>query len=218
MRQLVVMVRAPVAGRVKTRLARDIGSVAAVQFYRHTASAVIARLVRGARGRWTTTLAVTPDGAQLPAAWLNGCRTQPQGKGDLGTRMQRILDRAPPGPVLIIGTDIPAIGAEDVALAFRALGPVAAVFGPAEDGGYWLVGLKRTPRIRSIFRCVRWSTEYALADTLANMAPRSASLTTNHFDVDNASDLRRGEGCHGRVVQRAVRPVWQNGYAAKPRS
>lgn len=204
MRQVVVMVRAPVAGQVKTRLAHGVGAVAATHFYRHTAAAVIARLSRGARGRWTTTLSVAPDGARLPAAWLKDCRTRPQGKGDLGQRMQRILDRSPPGPILIVGTDIPAISAEDIARAFRALGPVTAVFGPAEDGGYWLVGLKRTPRIRSIFRRVRWSTEHALADTLANLPPRSAAFTTTHFDVDRVQDLHRVGAGHGRVVPTSV--------------
>lgn len=205
MRQVVVMVRAPVAGQVKTRLARGVGAVAATRFYRHTAAAVIARLSRGARGRWTTTLAVAPDGARLPSAWLADCRTRPQGKGDLGQRMQRILDRLPPGPVLIVGSDIPAVCAEDIARAFRVLGPVAAVFGPAVDGGYWLVGLKRTPRIPRIFRRIRWSTEHALADTLANLPPHSAAFTTTHSDVDCVQDLRRVGAGHGRVVPTAIR-------------
>ena len=174
-RQLVIMARSPVAGRVKSRLARDVGSVPATQFYRHTAAAVIARLATD-KG-WRTTLALTPDHGDFPAAWLKRARHKHQGGGDLGQRMQRIMDRARPGPVVIVGTDIPDIRACDIAKAFAALGRADAVFGPAADGGYWLVGLKRTPRVLRIFDGVRWSSEHALADTKANLAAGSSDVT-----------------------------------------
>ncbi len=59
--------------------------------------------------------------------------------------------RATPGPVVIIGADIPEITPDHIGRAFAALGRSDAVFGPAADGGYWLVGLKRRPSIREIF-------------------------------------------------------------------
>jgi hypothetical protein len=109
--------------------------------------------------------------------------------------MGRALRSLPPGPAVIVGTDVPDISAAHLAAAFRALGRHDAVFGPAGDGGYWLVGLKRSPRIAEIFANVRWSTEHALADTLANLPPgfRVALLDTLN-DVDNGEDLIRHFG------------------------
>src|SRR3546814_16124850 len=86
--------------------------------------------------------------------------------------MDRVMRVLPPGPAVIIGTDIPDIRPRHAAAAFRALGRHDAVFGPAADGGYWLVGLRRRPTIPRAFDGVRWSTEHALADTRANLRPR----------------------------------------------
>lgn len=196
------MARCPVAGRVKSRLGREVGVVRATQFYRHTAAAVIARL--SADRRWRTTLALTPDHALCPARWLRHAGSIPQGGGDLGRRMQRIMDRAAPGPVVIVGTDIPSIEASDIAAAFAALGRSDAVFGPAGDGGYWLVGLKRTPRVLRAFADVRWSTSNALADTKSNLAAHKVSDVRTLSDVDSGADLTRDHGHHGRITRPAV--------------
>lgn len=198
-RRLVIMVKFPAAGRVKTRLGRDVGAIRATQFYRHTAAAVIARLARG-RG-WHTILSATPDHAKLPISWRRSVDVVNQGSGDLGRRMQRIFDRAPPGPVVIVGTDIPAIGIADIARAFRALGKADAVFGPAADGGYWLVGLRRTPRVIAPFEGVRWSTQHALADTEANVRDRAVVRVATLSDVDSGDDLAAEQGRHGRIVR-----------------
>lgn len=198
-RQLVIMVKAPVAGQVKTRLAHEIGVVCATQCYRHAAAAVIARIARA--GGWRTTLAVAPDGGRIPSNWLRGVGRQGQGGGGLGERMQRIMKRARPGPVVIVGTDIPTITAPDIAAAFRALGHADAVFGPAGDGGYWLVGLRRAPRVLAIFGGVRWSSAHALADTKANLAGRVVAEVSVLNDVDGAADLARERGRHGRIVR-----------------
>jgi glycosyltransferase A (GT-A) superfamily protein (DUF2064 family) len=89
---------------------------------------------------------------------------------------------------VLVGSDIPGLGAEDIAAAFRALGRAEAVFGPAEDGGYWLVGLGPRRPARP-FAGVRWSTEHALADTLANFRGRRVVLLRRLRDVDTAADL-----------------------------
>lgn len=201
-RQLVIMARFPIAGRVKSRLARDVGIVRATQFYRHTASAVIARLATG--GRWRTTLALTPDYGPAPAHWLRRASRMPQGAGDLGRRMQRIMDRAAPGPVVIVGTDIPSLRATDIAAAFAALGRFDAVFGPAVDGGYWLVGLKRTPRVPRAFANVRWSTSEALADTKTSLAAYKVGDVRTLSDIDCGADLARDRGRHGRMIRPAI--------------
>jgi glycosyltransferase A (GT-A) superfamily protein (DUF2064 family) len=95
--------------------------------------------------------------------------------------------------VVLVGSDIPGIGRDDIAAAFRALGRAQAVFGPAEDGGYWLVGLgPRRPA--HPFADVRWSTAHALGDTLANFCGRRIALLRTLRDVDTAADLRAIQG------------------------
>jgi glycosyltransferase A (GT-A) superfamily protein (DUF2064 family) len=105
--------------------------------------------------------------------------------------MQRIMDELPPGPVVIIGSDIPGISAEHIAAAFRLLGRHDAVFGPAEDGGYWLVGLRRRPKVPRAFADVRWSGPHALADTLRNLRAFSVGFVERLADVDDEADWRR---------------------------
>jgi uncharacterized protein len=185
--QLVIMVKAPDAGRVKTRLAAAIGAVEAVRCYR----VMLDRTVRGlADGRWATWLAVTPDGAAARME-ARGIAVIQQGPGGLGTRMQRVMDDLPPGPVVIVGSDIPEIGRGDVAAAFRALGGHDAVLGPAEDGGYWLVGQRRVPRVLRLFENVRWSNAETLGDTIANLEGRKVSLLRTLGDLDGEADYLR---------------------------
>ena len=192
------MVKEPVAGRVKTRLALGIGTVAATAAYRAMLSTVVARL--GRDPRWQTVLAVSPDVA-LPSAMLPDIKTRvPQGSGDLGQRLQRIFESLPPGPVVVIGTDIPAIQASDIAAAFCALGSHDAVFGPSRDGGYWLIGMKRQPRVARAFENVRWSSEHALADTTANLKGLRAAHLRPLDDVDTAEDFVRQKLYVGRRV------------------
>jgi rSAM/selenodomain-associated transferase 1 len=195
-RTLVVMVKEPQAGRVKTRLARGIGAANAAAFYRHATAAVLSRVT--CPGEWGTILAVAPDPACASRAWPSHTKRIAQGHGDLGQRMQRVMDRLPPGPVLIIGSDIPGIRARHIRNAFAALGRNDAVFGPAPDGGYWLVGLKRFPRVLRAFRKVRWSTEHALADTRANLTGLRVAHIDTLDDIDDAADFARAGGRYGR--------------------
>jgi glycosyltransferase A (GT-A) superfamily protein (DUF2064 family) len=115
-----------------------------------------------------------------------------QGPGDLGMRMYRALAAAPPGPVVLVGTDIPALAARHVAAAFRLLGRVDLVFGPAADGGFWLVGARRRPRLPPLFAQVRWSSPDALADTLAGL-PRGIAVgfVDTLEDVDDGAAYAR---------------------------
>jgi uncharacterized protein len=114
--------------------------------------------------------------------------------------MQRIMDRTAPGPVVIIGTDVPGIRTAHIRQAFRLLGRHDAVFGPATDGGYWLVGLRRRPRVPRAFAAVRWSSPHALADTLANLSGRSVARVAILSDVDTADDFARSTAVFGRHV------------------
>lgn len=179
---VIVFARAPRLGAVKRRLARGIGALPALRFYRNQLATLLRRLARDRR--WRTVLAVTPDRAG--ARWPVRLPRLPQGRGDLGARMQRALSRH--RRAVLVGSDIPGLGPADIAGAFRALGRADAVFGPAEDGGYWLVGLGPRRPVRP-FAAVRWSTEHALADTLANFRGRRLALLRRLRDVDTAADL-----------------------------
>lgn len=186
---LVVMVKEPRPGRVKTRLGRDIGMTAAAWWFRHQVRALLRR-VRDPR--WYVVLAVAPDRqGMLSRVWPADLPRVPQGAGDLGDRMARVFRTMPPGPVAIIGADIPGVTAARIAEAFRALGDHDAVFGPAPDGGYWLIGLKRSAAVPAmIFQDVRWSTEHALADTAASLPGQRIAHVATLRDVDTIADLR----------------------------
>jgi len=180
-----VFARVPGLGTVKRRLARDIGARAALRFHRATMLALLQRLL--ADQRFRTVLAVTPDRARFHLP-VRVARVG-QGGGDLGARMHRAMARVPTGRVVVVGCDIPDARASDVRAAFRTLGHADAVFGPAEDGGYWLVGLSPR-RPAHPFATVRWSTAHALADTLVNFRGRRVAFLRTLRDVDTAADLR----------------------------
>ena len=189
MRQTVVlMLKEPRPGRVKTRLGRDIGMVEAAAWFRRQALRTIDRL---RDPRWALTLAVSPDAEGLTSrVWPEDLPRIAQGNGDLGARMGRIFRGLSPGPVLIVGADIPGLSSRHIASAFRALGNAEAVFGPATDGGYWLIGLKRVQAIPPLlFEGVRWSSEHALADTVRTLKTDRVSLIDTLSDVDTAADL-----------------------------
>ncbi|MDE2472184.1 MAG: TIGR04282 family arsenosugar biosynthesis glycosyltransferase [Bradyrhizobium sp.] len=185
-RHLVIFTRLSRLGQGKRRLARDIGAVEALRFQRVMLASLLRRLARDPR--WTTWLGITPDRS---GPWPRGIATLPQGGGDLGHRMARIARNLPLGPVVIIGSDIPNIAASDIVAAFRFLGAKDAVFGPAMDGGYWLVGLRRRPRFINPFANVRWSSEHALADTLANLTNKEVAMLRTLRDIDDAEAWRR---------------------------
>lgn len=119
--------------------------------------------------------------------------------------MQRIVDWPGRGPIVIVGTDIPAIRPDHIAAAFRALGRADVALGPTPDGGYWLVGLRRSPRVLRPFHGVRWSSEHALADTVANLAGHRLARVAVLGDVDNADDWLAVRAWSGRLVLPAPR-------------
>ncbi|MGH1463910.1 MAG: TIGR04282 family arsenosugar biosynthesis glycosyltransferase [Cognatishimia sp.] len=187
-RQLVVMVKEPRPGRVKTRLGRDIGMTRSAWWFRHQ----VAQLLRQIESpKWETVLAVSPDAEGMQSrVWPAHLPRVAQGGGDLGDRMARIFRSAAPGPVCIIGADIPGINQQQIDNAFQVLGSYDAVYGPAPDGGYWLVGMKRIGAISpQLFKGVRWSSEHALADSMLTMPGLRVAKTKVLRDVDTVSDL-----------------------------
>ena len=190
----MIFAKAPALGRAKRRLGLEIGALEAARFYRRTLERTIANC--GRDRRWKTWLWITPDKETDHPAWgASGRRLTRvgQGSGDLGARMARPFRLLPPGPVVLIGSDIPTVSPTLIAAAFRALGTLDLVFGPAIDGGFWLIGAKRVrPWPRDLFKDVRWSTGHALADTRANVVGRlSVGFVDTLEDIDDADS-------HGR--------------------
>ena len=192
-KHLVVMAREPRIGQVKTRLARDIGLVEAWRFYSNMLNQTTLNL-RDAR--WTCWLSLTPDASVLkPNVWPRGWNRMDQGCGDLGARIMAPMLDLPPGPVVVVGSDIPAMRRQHIQAAFQSLGHADMVLGPADDGGFWLIGQRRRPRIINPFNDVRWSTEHALDDTLAGTFSDARhtriKIIDTLWDVDNKADYDR---------------------------
>jgi glycosyltransferase A (GT-A) superfamily protein (DUF2064 family) len=176
---LIVFARAPAIGVGKTRLARDVGRVEAWRVYR----AMSAGLLRTLQDpRWRLVVRLVPDGA------ARGINVEPQGRGDLGRRLERAIRTHAQSPVAVIGTDAPEASPARVALAFKAARRYGVVFGPADDGGFWLLALdaRRARRVR--LAGVRWSSAHTLSDTERALGGRSVRVDTL-ADVDDGAGL-----------------------------
>lgn len=198
---LIIMVKAPVAGRVKTRLAADIGTARATAFYRRAVATIVRRF--GTDIRWRTVLAIAPDAAVGDAAWqqrVSGLQRVAQGGGGLGDRMVRAFKTVRPGPVVMIGSDAIAIQPTDIAAAFASLKTNDAVFGPAPDGGYWLIGAAPSVDVARMLAGVRWSTEHTLADTAANLSNARIAMLRPLRDVDTGAEFATEHRAIGRLL------------------
>jgi rSAM/selenodomain-associated transferase 1 len=188
--QLCIMAKQPMAGLVKTRLAQRIGDSAAATL----AHAFFCDTLALARGVAGVDLAISYAGdmESLPAE-AAGVRVWEQGKGDLGERMERALRRglALATSAIVIGTDTPALPAARIARAVTLLRAHDAVLGPADDGGFYLLGLRRcTP---GLLAGLHWSASTTLADTRARLHERAlrVALLEPWFDIDEYADLQR---------------------------
>ncbi len=193
------MARAPMAGRAKTRLAAKIGVAEAIRFYRAMSRSLAIRL--GNDPRWETIIAVTPDDEVANLSWPAHLPRIPQGAGNLGDRMQRLLDMSRGRRAMVIGSDIPGIKPAHIATAISALGQKPAVFGQAPDGGFWLVGSRGTPRVPDFFSGIRWSSQHTLADTIKKLGAENIALIDHLEDVDESAEYRVWKAMAGRVVR-----------------
>jgi rSAM/selenodomain-associated transferase 1 len=194
---LQVFAKAPLPGRVKTRLARDVGDDAAVAAYRTLAAHTLDVAARARRAGVVEAveLWVEPGAPREAfATWLerSGATLHEQQGGNLGARMQHALRTglARGRAALLIGSDVPGFDVAYLAQAAAALAMHDAVVGPAEDGGYVLIGLARDV---DAFADVAWSTPEVLGQTRARLAAnraRWAELPTL-WDVDTVDDWRR---------------------------
>ncbi|WP_084395685.1 TIGR04282 family arsenosugar biosynthesis glycosyltransferase [Henriciella aquimarina] len=188
---LLIFAKPPRMGLSKTRLAKDVGRAEA----RRIARFALAKTMQAARGTgWETRLCITPDnavGETLGGLWPASLERTAQGRGNLGDRMGAAMEAAPHGPVLFIGTDAPGIRRRHIREAVRLLSHNGAVFGPADDGGFWLLGLSHSLRDRHIFDDVRWSGPHAMEDVWSNLPARAhISLLPRLLDIDTGKDWK----------------------------
>jgi rSAM/selenodomain-associated transferase 1 len=190
--RIIIFAKAPVPGYAKTRLARVIGNEDAARPARKMLHHVAEAAVQAEVG--PVEICCTPDTAHPAfeeAARQWGVALSLQEEGDLGTRMHRASCRALSGysGVLIIGTDAPGIGVPQLQAAALALHSEQAVFIPASDGGYALVGL--THPMQEIFDDMTWSTSDVMAETRKRLQRIGLSWTELPVvhDIDEAEDL-----------------------------
>ncbi|CAN5290252.1 TIGR04282 family arsenosugar biosynthesis glycosyltransferase [soil metagenome] len=194
-RALLLFVRAPRPGEVKTRLAAEVGDAAALRVYRRLAEHALreAKRVASADLRIHYT---PPEAGDEVRAWLGqGPGYLPQPEGDLGTRMERAFGStfaAGYGRVVIVGSDLPGLTSALLERGFAALDGHPAVLGPAEDGGYWLLGLRHV--VPDLFREIPWSTSEVLPRTVARLREGGIepALLPALRDIDEAKHLPVG--------------------------
>ena len=185
---LIVFAKAPRPGLAKTRLIPALGPAGAAQLARQ----LLAHAWRAgaAAGFDAAELCVSPDTDDPAFADLAAPLTL-QGDGDLGARMHRAFERvlATHDAALLIGTDAPALDAARLRDAAAALASAQAVFVPALDGGYALVGLRQP--CEALFRDMRWSMSSVMAETRQRL--QAAGLTWVELapvnDIDEPHDL-----------------------------
>lgn len=191
--QLIVMAKAPVPGLAKTRLIPALGADGAARLAARLLDHAMAQARAAQLG--DVILACAPDA--LHAAFAAQARSLgttlvPQGHGDLGARMHRLFVNAfgqGARRVVLFGTDVPTLDAALLRCADAALADADAVFAPAADGGYALVGLRRPAP--SLFEAMPWSTAAVMATTrerLAQAGLRHVELPEVH-DIDEPADL-----------------------------
>lgn len=191
--RIIVFLRAPRSGQVKTRLAATLGDAAACEAYRLMVEFAL-RAVR-ATGL-PVELRYTPDdaGAEI-AGWAEpGWVVSPQGDGDLGERLIRAAVASVASgfqKTIIVGTDCPYLTTGDFHEALAALEDHEVVIGPARDGGYWLIGLRGEAPV--LFQGIPWSSSGVLAATLQQA--RAANLRVRCLreleDIDTIQEWER---------------------------
>lgn len=194
--RLVVFARAPILGAVKTRLVPPLSNEQALSLHRALVEDTLERLTRvggNALERWLylSEPLTSQEALEIPSAWTLAL----QNGDDLGSRMESAfrdaLEEEESGKVVLLGSDSPTLPLEYVGQAFKELVDREAVLGPAEDGGYYLVGCSTF--VPELFRGIDWGTDRVLSqskDALAN-ANREFTLLPAWYDVDSEKDVAR---------------------------
>lgn len=187
--KLIIFVKAPRSGCVKTRLAQAIGETAGLAAYRF----LVERLLQNFESISNLELRFSPDDAFAEIrSWLRErWDARPQGTGDLGQRMRvAFTDAFASGAqrVVVIGSDCPDVTAAHISAAWSALATNDLVLGPARDGGYWLIGLRQNQSL--LFQEICWSTAGVFAQTMqrAQDARLRVHLLPELNDIDTVAD------------------------------
>ncbi|MEQ9620104.1 MAG: TIGR04282 family arsenosugar biosynthesis glycosyltransferase [Deltaproteobacteria bacterium] len=190
---LIVFAKYPEPGKVKTRLAEDLGAERAAAIYSYMAETVINNVCNTAN-YWTEIFFDPPEKDKEIRSWLGNTPDSylPQQGHTLGEKISNafrtvfsgVSDRA-----VIIGTDCVDVSADTVAYAFECLRHHDLVVGPADDGGYYLLGLKSYEP--EIFRNIDWSTDQVLKQTIERIKERGLSffMLETLMDIDTVFDL-----------------------------
>jgi rSAM/selenodomain-associated transferase 1 len=191
MKKEVVLVfqKNAILGKVKTRLASGMGEARALEIYRHLVQSTYSVLEDVAVPVWTYFSDFIPETVNTPTA-----KSFVQEGQDLGERMAHAFARSFESgmeKVVLIGTDCPTLQSHHLHEAFEALTHSDLVLGPATDGGYYLIGMKR--RADYLFEGITWSTSQVLSETL-NVASQNGLTTTllqELNDIDTQEDWER---------------------------
>jgi rSAM/selenodomain-associated transferase 1 len=193
-RCVILFVKFPDKGRVKSRLARQLGEDAALSLYENMVLDAIDMLKRG---RFPFRICFTPpDAGNRMTGWLGREHDYlPQTGGDLGDRMDEAFAGVFSTAVeaaLLIGSDIPGLTTGIIEEAFASLVTNDAVIGPADDGGYYLIGFRKNTFTPGIFHDMVWSTNTVFRMTMDKLhdASRKAHILSKLTDVDTIEDLK----------------------------
>lgn len=190
---ILIFCKAPILGLVKTRLAASVGPVRALSIYNELALATQQAISEFKEVHWI----FTPDHDEARSRVMEWIirpewSLRPQKNGDLGERLKDGFNIAlKKGPAMAIGTDCPYITSQDLKEANTVLqngGEKQVVFGPAKDGGYWLIGMNRFHP--GIFENIPWSSESTLEVTVnrAQELGLNVHLLRELSDVDTQED------------------------------
>lgn len=193
---LLIFAKSPEPGRVKTRIAQQVGPDKAAAIYEEMLNQILRE--SAADERWERFLFITPE-SDAGYFHRQGMRTRVQQGNDLGERLgNAFLESLKLGmeKVVLIGSDIPSLTQGDIAAAFEMLAKVPAVIGPSEDGGFYLFGLaaKYLPQAKELFCLpIPWSTPEVLAEV--EKGCRDSQLTLGYLpqkaDIDTYEDWIR---------------------------
>lgn len=183
---LIVFTKNVVLGKVKTRLAKTIGNEKALLVYKKLVDITEKETLK----LKNCVLHIYYSDAINEEKWKHLEKKVQQGK-DLGEKMQNAFNdgfREGFQQIILIGSDLPTISSTIILQGFAALENNDIVFGPADDGGYYLIGMKKMHP--SIFNNKPWSTEKLLIITLKELTQKKIALLTQLNDIDTEADLK----------------------------
>ena len=203
--RLIIFTRYPEAGTTKTRLIPHLGPEKAADLQRQMTEHIV-RMTRPLRVKGRLSIEIHFSGGSLEQMqnWLGSELTyHPQVEGDLGQRLQQTFEsgfQAGLERIVIIGSDCPEIASHHLEQALQQLHSHDVVLGPAEDGGYYLVGISRI--CAELFEGIAWGTEHVFAQTaaIAHRLNRSLATLETLNDIDRPEDIAIFE----RIAETAI--------------